>query len=97
MFSVFDPFLFRGLTWAVLRAWSQNHTQVVGTCPGHHSLPIGQKSVFKIETPKPPPSLKEHGSKDIKLNENAEKAIFKDIACINRAWPKIRFGAVRYL
>ena len=32
--------LLRGLTWAVLRAWTQNHPQViVGTCPGHHPNP----------------------------------------------------------
>ena len=32
-FRLLTHFLLRGLTQAVLRAWSQNHPQVVGTCP----------------------------------------------------------------
>ena len=37
------------LTWAVLRARTQNNPQVVGKCPGHHPQPITQNRVFKIE------------------------------------------------
>ena len=44
-------FLLRSLTWAVLRAWSQNYPQVVGTCPGHHLQPIAQN---RVERPEPP-------------------------------------------
>ena len=33
----------------VLRAWSLNHPQGVGTCPGHHPQPIARNRVFKIE------------------------------------------------
>ena len=47
-------FLLRGLTWAVLRTWTQNHHQVEGTCPGHHPQPIAQNCVFKIERSEPP-------------------------------------------
>ena len=43
--------LLRGLRWAVLRAWIQNHPKVVGTCTGHHPQPIGQNRVFEIERP----------------------------------------------
>ena len=35
----------------ILRAWTLNHPQVVGTCPGHQHQPIGQNQVFKIERP----------------------------------------------
>ena len=41
--------LLRGLTWAVLRAWTQNYPKVVGTCPGHHPHAIGQNRVFKFK------------------------------------------------
>ena len=44
-------FLLRDLTWSVLRAWTQNHPQVVGTCPGDHPQPIAQNRVFKSERP----------------------------------------------
>ena len=46
--------MLRGLTWAVLRAWTQNHPPVVGTCPGRHPRPIAQNRVFKIDMPGPP-------------------------------------------
>ena len=46
--------LLRGLRWAVLRAWTQNHPKVVGTCPGHHPQPIGRNRAFEIERPEPP-------------------------------------------
>ena len=36
---------------ATLRAWTQNHPKVVGTCPGHHFQPVGQNRVFKIDRP----------------------------------------------
>ena len=42
----------------MLRAWTQNHPQVVGTCLGHHPQPIGQNSVFKIERPGPPHKMR---------------------------------------
>ena len=48
-------FLLRGLTWSVLREWTQNHPQVVGICPGHHPQLIGQNRVFKLERPGPAP------------------------------------------
>ena len=60
-FRFLPLFLLRGLTWVVLRAWSQNHPQVVGTCPGHHPQPIAQNRVFKIEKPKPPLTLGQNG------------------------------------
>ena len=61
LYQIFLSFLFlthsllRGLKWAVLHAWTQNHPKVVGTCPGHQ--PIGQNRVFEIERPEsfPPP------------------------------------------
>ena len=53
-FQFLTHFLLRGLTWSVLRAWAQNHPQVVGTCPGLHPQPIGQIRVFKFERPGPP-------------------------------------------
>ena len=42
---------------AALRAWTQNHSQVVGTCPGHHPQPIGQNRVFKTERSEPLPPI----------------------------------------
>ena len=53
-FRFLAHFLLRGLTWAVLRVWTQNHPQVVDTCPGHHPQPIAQNRFFKIERPGPP-------------------------------------------
>ena len=52
-FQFLTHFLLRGLTWVVLRALTQNHPQVVGTCPDHQPQPIGQNSVFKFEWPGP--------------------------------------------
>ena len=45
------------LSFRFLRAWSQNHHQVVRTCPGHHHQPIAQNRGFKIERPEPPPLI----------------------------------------
>ena len=53
-FRFLTHFLLQGLRWAVLRAWTQNHPKVVGTCPGHHPQPIGRNRVFEIERPEPP-------------------------------------------
>ena len=55
----FWPFFLRGLKWAALRAWTQNHPQIiVGTCPGHHPQPIAQNHVFKkVEGLDPPPLI----------------------------------------
>ena len=47
-------FLLRGLTWAALRAWTQNQPQVVGICPGHHPQHIAQNQISKNEWPGPP-------------------------------------------
>ena len=59
LYQIFFRFLthslLRGLKWAVLRAWTQNHPKIVGTCPGHHPQPIGRNRVFEIERPEPPP------------------------------------------
>ena len=49
--------LLQGLRWAVLRAWTQNHPKVIGTCPGDHPQPIGRNRVFEIERPQPPLKL----------------------------------------
>ena len=46
--------MLRGLRWAVLREWTQNHPKVVGTYPGHHPQPISQNHVFEIERLEPP-------------------------------------------
>ena len=48
------PSLLQCLRLAVLRAWTQNHPKVVGTCPGHHPQPMGQNCVFIFERPGPP-------------------------------------------
>ena len=53
-FSVLSQSLLRDLRRAVLRAWTQNHPEVVGTCPGHHPQTIGRNRVFEIERPEPP-------------------------------------------
>ena len=51
-FRILTHSLLRGLRWAVLRAWTQNHPKVIG--PGHHPQPIGRNRVFEIERPEPP-------------------------------------------
>ena len=53
-FQFLTHLLLQGLTSTVLRAWTQNHPQVVGTCPGHHPQPIGKNRDFKFERPGPP-------------------------------------------
>ena len=49
------PFLLQGLTWVGLRAWTQNHPQVVGMCPGHPRQLVSQNNVSKKLRPGPPP------------------------------------------
>ena len=34
-FGFLVHFLLQGVTWAALGLWTQNHLQVIGTCPGH--------------------------------------------------------------
>ena len=53
-FWFLGPFLLQGLTWAVLRAWTQNHPQNVGTCPGPRIQPLAQNRVFQVERGEPP-------------------------------------------
>ena len=53
-FRILTHSFLRGLRWAILRAWTQNHPRVVGTCPGHHPQIIGRYRVFEIERPEPP-------------------------------------------
>ena len=53
-----DPFLLQGLTSAVLRAWTQNHPQNVGTCPGLPLQLLAQNHVFQVDRPEPPFPLK---------------------------------------
>ena len=58
-FLFLTHFLLRGLRWAVLRAWTQNHPKVVGTyAQAITPQPIGQNRVFKFERPRLLPPLK---------------------------------------
>ena len=48
----------QGLTWAMLYLWTQNYSQIIGTCPGHHGQLISQNFVLtkiRAEPPPPPP------------------------------------------
>ena len=53
-FGFLVHFLLQGLTWAALGLWTQNHPQVVGTCPGHGPQPIAQNILSKSFGPEPP-------------------------------------------
>ena len=59
-FCFLAPFSLRCLTWAILRAWAQNHHQKVGTCPGLPLQFIYQNRGFQNDMPDPP--LKVHES-----------------------------------
>ena len=40
--------------------WTQNYSQIIGTCPGHHGQLISQNCVLtkiRAEPPPPPPPL----------------------------------------
>ena len=56
-FKFLTHFLLWGLQWAVLRAWTQNHPQVVGTCPGHHPNPYVKIVVSNLKGLGPGPPL----------------------------------------
>ena len=81
--------LLRGLRWAVLRAWTQNHPKVVGTCPGHHPQPIGRNRVFEIERPEPP--LKGRYSKFQLSEKHLGPKFVVNILKMNNFWgPRIK-------
>ena len=46
-FDLLVHFLLQGLTWAALGLWAQNHSQVVGTCPGHGPQPTAPNLISK--------------------------------------------------
>ena len=48
-------FLLQGLTWTALSLWTQNHSQFVGTCPGHGPQLLAQKQSSESFGPEPPP------------------------------------------
>ena len=53
-FGFLIHFSIQGLTWAALGLRTQNHPQVVGTCPGHVPLLIAQNLLSKRFGPEPP-------------------------------------------
>ena len=54
---------FRGLTWAILCAWTQNHPKNFGTCPGLPFQLTFQNLIFQNDRPEPPPPLIKTGLK----------------------------------
>ena len=56
-FGFWGPFLLQGLTWAMLYLWTQNYSQIIGTCPGHHGQFISQNYVLTKIRAEPPPPL----------------------------------------
>ena len=52
-FRFLATFLLRGITWATLRAWTQNHPQNAGTCPGLPLQLISQNRGFQNDRPNP--------------------------------------------
>ena len=54
-FGFWGPFFLQGLTWAMLYLWTQNYSQIIGTCPGHHGQLISQNCVLTKIRAEPPP------------------------------------------
>ena len=46
--------MLQGLTWAMLYLWTQNYSQIIGTCPGHHGQLISQNCVLTKIRAEPP-------------------------------------------
>ena len=55
IFRFLAPVLLRGLKWAILRTWTQNHPQKVGTCLGLPLQLISQYRGFQNDRPDPSP------------------------------------------
>ena len=54
--------MLQGITWAMLYLWTQNYSQIIGTCPGHHGQLISQNCVLtkiRVEPPPTPPLNRE--------------------------------------
>ena len=97
-FGFWGPFLLQGLTWAMLYLWTQNYSQIIGTCPGHHAPPPLKHQSNAVENLESMPTAFEEYKKDFLSAEAANdlRAFLEQESYCNEGSREVAFYGQKY-